>query len=377
MRKKLIFIFLRTGLILSFLFMLGCANFSLQDTGNIFHPNTSNKSQFHNISITCDNVPQKDLLLCYMEKGLSFHYKKKYNKSNIFFLKAVELMDKFNKISIREQSSAVFINDKTMTYRGEYSERLWVHTYLMINFLLQYKYEKALVEAKQALKIFDEYPGSLKNDYFTRALIALCFENMHKYSDARIEYEKLSQIIKSKKNLLKICGPDMGELILFVGQGSIPHKISKDIILPPLIRISLPHYTNSYSHLPVYFNYTNKIPIMITTNLGNIAATSLKKRTATLIARHSIRTSTKEVIAKKIGEKSHIAETIFRAISLLSEQADTREWQSLPGSLTMIKLILQPGFHNISLSLGNTSKNLEIKNLEIHAKKKVYRSVRF
>ena len=365
-------LFLKTALILLFVFLGGCANFS--NTSNIFS-STSDKSQSYNISETCDNVPQKDLLLCYMKKGLNFHYEKKYNKSNIFFFKAVQFIDKFNKISIKEQSSAVFINDKTMTYKGEYSERLWVHTYLMINFLLQYKYEKALVEAKQALKIFDKYPACLKNDYFTRALIALCFENMHKYNDARIEYEKLSQIIKSKKPLSKIYDPNMGELILFVGQGNIPQKVAKDIILPPSIRISIPYYTNSYLHLPIYLNYTNNNPIMITTNLGDIAEKALKKRTAALIARHTLRTGTKEVIAKTIGEKSPVAETIFRVISFLSEQADIREWHTLPCSLTMIKFMLKPGIHNISLSLGNSLKNLEIKNIKIHAKQKVYRSV--
>jgi hypothetical protein len=63
------------------------------------------------------------------------------------------------------------INDLTATYKGEYSERLWVHTYLMINFLLQNRPDSALVEAKQALEIFDEYPDPLEGDLFTRALL--------------------------------------------------------------------------------------------------------------------------------------------------------------------------------------------------------------
>jgi hypothetical protein len=83
------------------------------------------------------------------------------------------------------------INDMAATYKGEYCERLWIHTFLMMNFLLQYKYDSALVEAKQALEVFDKYPGSLEGDYFTRALIALCYENMNLWDDVRIEYEKI------------------------------------------------------------------------------------------------------------------------------------------------------------------------------------------
>ena len=79
-------------------------------------------------------------------------------------------------------------------YKGEYGERLLVHTYQMMNYLLIGKHEDALVEAKQALEIYGKYP-SCSNDYFTRALIAHCYEALGEINDAYIEYKKLSQIM--------------------------------------------------------------------------------------------------------------------------------------------------------------------------------------
>ena len=78
-----------------------------------------------------------------MEKGLILHYLGEYEKSCDILLKASNLIKYQDQISISDQSSAVLINDKVTTYKGEYCERLWVHTFLMINFLLQQKNESA------------------------------------------------------------------------------------------------------------------------------------------------------------------------------------------------------------------------------------------
>ena len=129
-----------------------------------------------------------------MEKGLILFYQEQYEKSTEALLKASRFIKDQDQVSITEQSSAVVVNDWAITYKGEYSERLWVHTFLMMNYLMQYKYEDALVEAKQALEVYDKYSGSLADDHFTRALIALCYENMNMPDDARIEYEKLATV---------------------------------------------------------------------------------------------------------------------------------------------------------------------------------------
>ena len=53
-------------------------------------------------------------------------------------------------------------------YSGEFSERLWVHTFQMINYLLLDQPEGAAIEARRAVALYEEHGNVLQNDLFTR-----------------------------------------------------------------------------------------------------------------------------------------------------------------------------------------------------------------
>jgi tetratricopeptide (TPR) repeat protein len=260
--------------------MSGCASIPLQKARMDFfsgHPSEADKTLGE-----CMEIPERDRLLCYMEKGLILHYMGMYEKSTNTLLKASQFVNDQDYISVKDQSTAVMINDRTITYKGEYSERLWIHTYLMINFLLQGRPDSALVEAKQALEVFDKYPDPLEGDLFTRALIALCFESMNQPDSARIEYEKLEKAAGNKIMRPAPVAPGKGELVLFIAQGRIPAKVSADIVLPPSIRISVPRYEASYSYPPLDIKVDNSLtyPYIVKTDMGDVARESLDKRAA-------------------------------------------------------------------------------------------------
>ena len=127
-----------------------------------------------------ESFGNRNELLFLMEKGLVLHQLGNYRQSAEQLLQAAQLIDQFYYISLSEQASALAVNDWLTRYKGEYSERLWVHSYLMMDFLLLGEYDSALVEAKQALKVLGRHREALKDAYFTRALIALCFANLGK-----------------------------------------------------------------------------------------------------------------------------------------------------------------------------------------------------
>ncbi len=326
----------------------------------------------------CLGVSEKDRLLCYMERGTILYDMNAYKESTEVLLKASRLIKEQDIINIADQSSSVLINDRILTYKGEYSERLWVHTFLMMNFLLQYNYESALVEAKQALEVFDEYPDSLKDDYFTRALIALCFENMNMPDDARIEYDKLAEGLGGTAPGPEPAATGKGELILFIGEGRVPQKTSIETVIPPSIRISIPRYRDCSEPLPVIIRTDDIIdsPFEITTDMGDVAQTSLNERASQYLARQTLRAGAKEAIARKVGDKNEFAEVIVRAILFISEEADTRSWETLPGSLTLVRLSLDPGVHTVEVSSGNSGTAF-INEIDINEGKRLYRAIRF
>lgn len=358
------------------LLITGCSSLPLQKARTEFY--AGDLARADNILEGCKGISEKDLLLCYMENGLVLHYMGAYEESTDVLLKASQLIKRQEQISITEQSASILINDRVNTYKGEYSERLWVHTYLMINFLLQYKYESALVEAKQALEVYDRYPESLAGDHFTRALIALCFENMGLPDDARIEYERLAEEMGGREIKPKPIVPGKGELVLFISQGRAPTKISNNIVLPPSIRISIPRYTYSSSPLTVTVRSQgeNLDSIKISTDLGEVARKSLNDRSAQYLTRQGLRAGVKEAIAQEVGETNAVGEFFVRAILFLLEEADTRSWETLPGGLTLARIVLDSGVHNLEIS-SEDPQTVYLDGIYIPQGRRVYRSIRF
>ena len=213
-----------------------------------------------------------------------------------------------------------------------------------------------LLRQKQALEVYDAYPDSLEDDYSTRALIALCFENMNLPDDARIEYEELSKAMGGDPLRPLPIVPGKGELVLFIAQGRIPEKVSEDIVVPPSVRISIPRYASSYSASPVTINADGEAASAkeIITNLGDVARKSLNDRAAQYLTRQAIRAGAKEAIAQEIGEKSEFGEFLARVVLFLLEEADTRSWETLPGNLTLVRITLDAGHHNLEISSGNS-----------------------
>ena len=358
------------------LLTIGCSSLPLQKARTAFY--SGDLATADNTLEGCKGISEKDLLLCYMEDGLVLHYMGAYEESTKVLLKASRLIKRQEQISISEQSASVLINDRVKTYRGEYSERLWVHTYLMINFLLQYNYESALVEGKQALEVYDKYPESLAGDHFTRALIALCFENMNLPDDARIEYEKLAEEMGIGIITPESIIPGKGELILFIGQGRVPTKVSSNVVLPPFIRISIPRYSYSSSAMTVTVRSdgVDLDPMKISTDLGEVARKSLEDRSVQYLTRQGLRAGVKEAIAEEVGETNATAELFARAILFLLEEADTRSRETLPGTLTITRIVLDSGVHDLEIS----SEDLQTAYLDgiyIPQGRRVYRSLRF
>jgi uncharacterized protein len=356
--------------------MSGCMSLPLQKARLDFF--SGNPAEADKTLGECTEIPERDRLLCYMEKGVILHYMGKYEESTNILLKASKFVNDQDFISIKDQSTAVMINDRTITYKGEYSERLWIHTYLMINFILQGRPDSALVEAKQALEVYDEHPDSLEGDHFTRALIALCFQNMNQPDSARIEYEKLAKALGRESYKPEPLTPGKGELVLFIAGGRIPEKISTDVVLPPSVRISVPTYADSYPPSPVEIKSESGVINHedIVTDMGEVAKKSLNDRAAEYITRQALRAGAKEAIAQKVGQENEYAEILARVVLFLLENADTRSWVTLPGNFTLASVALDAGTHDITISSGD-SDTVRLGGIQITAGERVYRSVRF
>lgn len=350
-------------------------------------------------------VPSKDRLLYLMEKGVVCHDAGLYEKSIDALLNASNIINEQETISASRQTASLVTSEMVTEYGGEYAERLLVHTYLMMDYLLVGSPEDALVEAKQGLEILDEYKDACKHDYFSRALIAHCYEALGEINDAYIEYKKLAKDMSDPASLLPVLyrmaislgfydeadmwakqggeavkkhalssGP---ELIVFCAQGRAPVKIPKDIVVPPSIRFSFAAYRS------LYHSYRNPVieplsgPVLkIDTDLNRVLRESLKARAARILAKETARVAAKEAIARKIDDP--LAETLVRLAFFFTEVPDTRGWETLPANLTLLRLNLKPGINRFVIRVGSSRRRLpEIRVREDDPRRWYYVSVRF
>lgn len=354
-----------------------------------------------------DRFGQRNQLLFLMERGVVLHQLGRYQESADSLLQAENQINRFERLSISEQLSSLITTEWLSRYQGEYSERLWVHTYLMMDFLLLGRYDSALVEAKQSLELFGRYPAALKEAYFSRALIALCFANVAEDNDAYLVYRRLADDLPDPTpvaaDLVAISGrlgqldevrhyrpylprplpTGAGELVLFVASGRIPRKRPGNIVLPPSIRFSFPYYKSSRSPavrvevVPAY----PALPVL-STDLAGVVERSLEERKLAIIAKETARVAGKEALAQAVGnERGNAAEAVVRISLFLLEEPDTRSWQMLPGRLTLVRIPLPAGRHRLRLELSSAGdlsrRTINLPAFDLRPGQRVFRSVRF
>ena len=356
-----------------------------------------------------DNLGQRNRLLFLMEQGVIYHDIGDYESSIEVLIEAAELIGQYEMISISEQAGSLVTTEWLTRYKGEYSERLWVHTYLMMDFLQLGNFDAALVEAKRALKVFDSHPESLKKAYFTRALIALCFANIGDDNGAFLEYRKLAedlsdprpvaadlvyfasrlgmadQVERYQPFIMNEVSPAESELVLFVVHGEIPSKKPGNVILPPSIRFSFPYYqdetTPSY---PLHISPpgTSLLPV-VSTDMSDVARAALEERKVKIILKETARAATKEAISQSVGNQhGDVAEVVVRLGLLLLEEPDVRYWQTLPGRMALLRIPLNAGQHVLKLTFpgarpAGVGSSVELPVFRINAGQRLFKSVRF
>jgi tetratricopeptide (TPR) repeat protein len=391
-------------LLLLTLLVSGCAG-RLNKAGELFYADRPEESLV--VLEKGDWAGQRNQLLFFMEQGLVLHQLGQFQRSADILLQAGALIRKLELLSLHEQAASLVTNEWLLRYKGEYNERLWVHSYLMMNFLLLAEYDSALVEAKQALDIIGRYPEALNGDYFSRALIALCFANVGEDNDAYLVYRRLAEDLPSptpvaadlvaissrlgqldevehfRKYLPAQVPSGAGELVLFISNGRIATKKPGNVLLPPLIRFSFPYYDEVRTPaVQVDLQPARSTLPPLSTDLGALAKRALEERKLAIIMKETARVAAKETISQNVGnEHGPAAEALVRISLLLLEEPDTRSWQTLPGRLTLVRVPLAAGTHKLRLNLHGAGllrpPEVDLPAFELRPGQRVFRALRF
>lgn len=320
------------------------------------------------------DVSRRDQLLLYLDRGLVAQAAGRYEDSIVAFDQAINLVDELDYISLRDQSAAIVTNDWATRYSGELSERLWIHTFQMLNFLMLGFSEGAAVEARRATALLDEHGDILSRDQFTRALMVLSFQSAGQYDSAQVEYRKLAEDFDLPQDApaAKRWNSKDSELVLFIASGFIDPKLPGDLFLDIDARIAFPYYADSYQEAPdISVNVAGEAVEFsrADTALVNVSKKALSERGKIVAARQALRLSAKYGISESIKEKDPLAGEIVKVLLALIEQADTRSWETLPRNLSLLRIPLTPGEQTLSVRVsgygGGNDYNALQRDLDI------------
>lgn len=166
---------------------------------------------------------QKDRnqLLYLLEKGVTLQMMERYEESNKYFEEAYLFVENFQHGAGRDALSAI-TNDMIRNYGGEDFERIFLHYYKAINYIMLGSLDEALVEIRRINirlnEITDKYKSEkkYKRDAFANVLMGLAYEAAGDENNAFIAYRNAWEIYKD----------DYTE---FFGFGA-PEQLKKDII---------------------------------------------------------------------------------------------------------------------------------------------------
>ncbi len=347
------------------------------------------------------DVSERDALLLLLDKGAVAFSAGQYELAKDALLAANDLIEEWDQIRIGEQSATLITSEWAKRYRGEYSEKLWIHSYLMMTFLMQNNVESAAVEARRALQRMEEHQSTLATDWFTRALIGLSFEAAGAHDSAQVEYRKLAndahydgrwnhviqrhsksigrdpieKTLTTRTNLQSTTtqlGNDEGELIVFLQTGQIDKKLADNLAVDIDLHIAFPFYGNYRVSQPTYTVTANNqyVPVdEIDTHLVDVSSRALSARGKTIAAKQIARIAAKKAVVDVASGEDDILGSVLQLILFATEQADTRSWETLPGWLGLLRIPLPEGKQDVSVTVRHRGRThqLHLGEIDIRA----------
>jgi len=344
----------------------------------------------------------RDQALYHLNKATLLRMQGNFEDSNAQLEKAKQISAKLEALSLREQATAITINDAMRSYLPPAFEQTMIYCFKILNYLEQNRIDEARVETLQ-LDVFLKQEFKEKEPPFARYLSGIVFEANKQLSDALIAYRKAYQAYKAaklnvpkqlQKDLLRLTDhqglanehrrfqkefnlkhwPTQAELnqqaeaVVIVFSGLVPHKHETAInVQDPdsgqLHRIAIPFYEKRKAEIETIqiAAINDSAHGEIFSSLDKQAENSLSEQMPGIITRAIARVSVKNNLSDNMTKQSPLLGLVTNLATFISEQADTRAWYSLPQEIMISRIALSPGDHKLDIKLNNATNTTVTK----------------
>lgn len=360
----------------------------------------------------------KDRLLRHMEMGMVYYMDGNFRQSIREWLRAEEMIEEFDRrpvISLREVgegASSLALNDYFITYQGMSYERVLLHIYLSLAYLMCADYDEARVELKKAeqaqknaleriekredairrdsgvavgiktelLNVYDTRMGiSSTHGYNPAVLNPLVYYlsgwlyNVQGYPDeALIDFRRIrdmgvrQECIREEMESISLDVTGVSQKGRRRGNECDLLIIFQDGIIPPLEEIRVPFIMDDallMISIPIYGEDSlpsNRLHVSVsgldveTCDLFDVyfsARVSLRERALGIAFREAARLAFKGAMSLNLSKKGGDFPNLFSNLyNVLSERADLRSWLTLPAVIQIGRMRIPPGRHILDLS---------------------------
>lgn len=363
-------------------------------------------------------IGSQDALLYLQERGRVYQLSGEIQKSQADFEKASQIVEsrrfetQWNYLGTG--AASVFLNDTVFPYEGSAYEKIFLHTYQILNYLSRRDLEGALVEVRRAnneqryeldrralsqtvwdaqakshkvdveaiaeslqevYREIDLSVGELKKSYqnaYTDYISGISYELIGDRENARVSYKKALALYPKNQYLqtalagtlerAKPAKNNKGRLVILYEEGFIPEREELKIPLPyhgRIYTIALPYLQGAATAAAIPLNIQIGHSYYNTQELCKpyaLAALALKESYPGILLRQLIRLIVRDQSqkkAQKLDEQQGFGGFFSLGTSLLGvaiDHADRRSWSTLPNSLQVADITLEAGTHTLVLS---------------------------
>ncbi len=356
---------------------------------------------------TLEQLPQKnrDQALYHLNKAILLRMNDEFDKSNAELEIAKQIGANLEALSLREQAAAVSVNDAMRSYLPAPFERAMLYGLKIINYLEMNDLDGARVETLQ-LDVFLNQKFEEQEPPFARYLSGLVFDANGELSDALIAYRKSYEAYKAvemkipqqlQSDLLRLTdylGLDdehqdyldqfqldswahqteleaQGEFIVVIFSGLLPRRHetainAQDPRSGQLHRVAIPFYEQRQSDVEniELVSLNNRQQGELFEQLDQQAYDNLDDQMPGIIARAIARVTVKNQLVDNVSNQNQLLGVITNLAGFITEQADTRGWNSLPQQILLGRLTLAPEDYDIEIKLkGSAGEQITTKQL--------------
>jgi hypothetical protein len=266
----------------------------------------------------------------------------------------------------------------------KYRRDAFIHTLMGLVYQANHEYNNAFIAYRNAIEIYQEdyqhlfgleAPDQLKKDLIYTAYKTGLYEQVDQYKqEFKLAYDPAEEVVgsdvvflwnnglgpvKDKWNINFVLSHKADRVVSFRNEALglfftfplLTNDESKSLSDLTRIRVTLPKYRERpllYDKAIIYTHDGQQHALEVLEDVNSIAFQVLRQRTASELGKSLLRVALKKAAEYKIKKQNELLGKIVGGIGFATEQADTRNWQTIPHSIYYARLRLHEGAHRIT-----------------------------